>query len=500
MRNWAPAVAVLLAGAPASAQDIFLVGGMLVDPATETVSSENLLILGGAIAGRPDEPPAGFAGRVLDVSSKWVIPGLHDLHVHANANPGPGARERLGPERTAQRMLWAGVTGYLDLFNLEEFIFTVRDRQRGAAEVTGADIFAAGPCLTGSPPRHYGWPSRAIDTPEDARREVGELALARPDGVKLIYEHKGEGERRAVRPTFDRQTLEAAVAAAAAHGLPTVVHVRSWRDVRESVLAGATAITHIPWQPMPEDIVGLMAERGTFLMPTLDRGDPAFWTRQEVLDSPFLRAMTTPAVLDAYRRDDLSEGTLHQRMIASQLRVRGERLKSVKTLSDAGVPILSGSDSGNLGTVLGYSLHHELAVLVEAGLGEWQALAASTTLAGELLGRPWGLSPGDEGSVVVLEASPLEDIANTSAIAAVVHHGVLVDREDLARRMFGSPWSGAVVAGLVKSLPTLVAAQPPARLLIGSALLIALAVGALAGALALARAAGRSRGRRGPAP
>lgn len=69
--------------------------------------------------------------------------------------------------------------------------------------------------------------------------------------------------------------------------------------------------------------------------------------------------------------------------------------------------------------------------MVEAGLTPWQALAAATTAAGDLLGRGWGLAAGDQGSVLVLDASPLEDIANTRRIHAVVHHGKRVDREPL---------------------------------------------------------------------
>ncbi|MDX1384660.1 MAG: amidohydrolase, partial [Thermoanaerobaculia bacterium] len=73
-------------------------------------------------------------------------------------------------------------------------------------------------------------------------------------------------------------------------------------------------------------------------------------------------------------------------------------------------------------------------LLVEAGLTPWQALAAATTDAGAFLGRSWGLAVGDEGSVVLLEASPIADIRNTERIHAVVHHGVVIDREALLDR------------------------------------------------------------------
>ena len=76
-------------------------------------------------------------------------------------------------------------------------------------------------------------------------------------------------------------------------------------------------------------------------------------------------------------------------------------------------------------------MHRELALLVEAGLSPLEALAASTSAAGEFLGRRWGLSDGDEGSVLVLRASPLEDSRNSEASETVIQGGMVVDRAAL---------------------------------------------------------------------
>ena len=100
-------------------------------------------------------------------------------------------------------------------------------------------------------------------------------------------------------------------------------------------------------------------------------------------------------------------------------------------MADAGVTILTGTDAGNWGTIQGYSVHRELVKLVAAGLTPWQALAASTTEAGTFLGRAFGVRLGDEANLIILDASPLDDIRNTQRIALVIHHGKLVDREGL---------------------------------------------------------------------
>jgi imidazolonepropionase-like amidohydrolase len=68
---------------------------------------------------------------------------------------------------------------------------------------------------------------------------------------------------------------------------------------------------------------------------------------------------------------------------------------------------------------------------VAAGLTRWQALAAATTDAAAFLGRSYGVKPGNEATLVVLEGSPIDDIRNTQRIAYVIHHGAVVDREGL---------------------------------------------------------------------
>ena len=128
--------------------------------------------------------------------------------------------------------------------------------------------------------------------------------------------------------------------------------------------------------------------------------------------------------------DDPPEGGI-SRWIESARDLEANRFASVKKLHDAGVTILTGTDAGNPGTFLGYSVHRELALLVDAGLSPLEALAASTSAAGTFLGRSWGLSDGDEGSVLVLRASPLEDIRNSEAIESVIQRGVVVDRAAL---------------------------------------------------------------------
>jgi imidazolonepropionase-like amidohydrolase len=420
--------ALVFASPQAQAQDLFITNARIVDPVGEEVREANLLIVDGAIEGEVAAAPADFAGTTLDLAGKWVIPGLNDLHTHSYGNMAPGnAFDAPGTAIVAKRMLYAGVTAFLDLFGAEDGLYSLRERQRAGA-VGGAELFASLSCLTATDGHctEYGTKTRVMDTPEDARREVADLSAKRPDVVKIVYAPTGR------MPSIDKATLAAAVSEATVHGIKTVIHINTWQDVRDAVEVGASAVTHVPGsEPIPEDLAPLMAARGVVSIPTLavetELGD--FVGDRSVLESPLARSLTTDAIIDAYRSEEMLQW--RREAIARGSNRTSTILASTKAMADAGVTILTGTDSGNFGTIQGYSLHRELIKLVAAGLTPWQALAASTTKAGEFLGRSWGVRPGDEANLVVLEASPIDDIRNTERIAMVIQRGQVVDREQL---------------------------------------------------------------------
>ena len=338
----------------------------------------------------------------------------------------------LGPQGTANAALYNGVAFVLDLFSPEDVILGFRDGQRTNGP-RGATLFAAGPCLTATSGHcsEYGVPTRIVDTPEDARREVADLAGKAPDVVKIVYDHASYGGRS--MPTVDLATLTAVLETARQHGLRTVVHVGTWEDVREAVLAGADAVTHTPGpQPPPSDLGALMVESGTYHIPTLAvqsefarmADDPG------LLDDPLLTEAVPRALRDAYREFDPSQSAF-QTWLEYQRILTQPGSEAVKSLADAGVPMLAGTDGGNPGVFQGYSVHRELELLEAAGLSPWSVLRSATANAASFLGHRWGVEPGDEATLVVLDASPLESIANTKRIHAVIQAGVVVDREAL---------------------------------------------------------------------
>jgi imidazolonepropionase-like amidohydrolase len=112
-----------------------------------------------------------------------------------------------------------------------------------------------------------------------------------------------------------------------------------------------------------------------------------------------------------------------------------ERLRDVREMRDAGVRLMPGTDAGVLLIFPGFSLHDELRLFVEqVGMTPMEAIISATRWPAEFFGVQNSLGTIEEGKIadlVLLEASPLEDIRNTQKIMAVVVNGELFPRTSL---------------------------------------------------------------------
>ena len=107
------------------------------------------------------------------------------------------------------------------------------------------------------------------------------------------------------------------------------------------------------------------------------------------------------------------------------------RNRMVRAIVDSGGRIMAGSDGPGGLQGYGWMLHRELAALVAAGLSPYEALAAATTVPAEYLGTTADagtIAVGKRADLVLLGASPLDDIAHTSRIEGVVVDGTWLDR------------------------------------------------------------------------
>ena len=459
---WLAVLAGLGAGASSRADVAVLEGATLVDGTGRPPVPDSVVVVDGeriAAAGPRGAVRVPPGAAVVDLTGKWLVPGLVDAHVHfflsgglytrpdvvdlRGVRPYPeeiaGTRARI--DRTLARYLASGVTAVLDaggpLWTLE-----VRERARGLGPAPR--VAAAGPLLGTRVPAALGElddpPMLAIDTPAAARAAVEDLARHRPDLVKIWW----------VRPDADLADqlarVRAAVEAAHARGLPVLAHATQRRVARAAVEAGADRLAHgVRDEPVDEDLLDAMARRGVVYTPTLAVGEgyrEVPGRRVELL--AIERRLGDPEAIASYGD---AEGLpprparpwLEQRACWRPLRrPAGPRLveaENLRRVAARGITVAAGSDAGNIGTLHGPSLHRELELMAEAGLTPMQVLVAATAGGAAALGRAGDLGtvePGKLADLVVLDADPLQDIRHTQAIARVMKGGRWFDPAAIA--------------------------------------------------------------------
>jgi imidazolonepropionase-like amidohydrolase len=134
----------------------------------------------------------------------------------------------------------------------------------------------------------------------------------------------------------------------------------------------------------------------------------------------------------ALTRKNIEGSKLDERALSLFRTLSRTSLTVVRDMLPRGNVFLAGCDGG----VPGFCLHDELQILTEAGLSPLQAIQTATINPARLLGREETqgvVAPGKRADLVLLEADPVADIANTRRIAAVVVRGRLLSKTDIER-------------------------------------------------------------------
>lgn len=419
----APAVA------PAVAPSLALTHATVIDPGSGGVLADGTVVVtdGRIVEVRPsrserDLPPGA---RVVDAKGRYVIPGLWDAHVHLSWT-SPSALPILVAN---------GVTTVRDLGSRLAEIDDWRARA-AAGVLVGPRVFRAGPILNGQSFNEF---QMVPGGPEETRGAVRALKAAGVDFVKI--------HRRLPRDSFLALAAEARQL-----GLPLVGHIPTTVSPEEAIDVGMGSIEHaetffegtfragLGSTPLPAALarfrsagapalVARLAERKTAVTPTL----VAYRSLVEFCD-PARPADPRTRYVAASQRREWEGKPRPSSEECDQVRTTSEELLAFTAqMHAAGVELLAGTDAAGP-RLPGFPLHDELALLVAAGLSPLEALASATSRPAKMLGRTdlGVVRPGALADLVVLEADPLADIANTRKIHGVVLGGRLLDRPALA--------------------------------------------------------------------
>jgi imidazolonepropionase-like amidohydrolase len=371
------------------------------------IEQATLLISDGRIAGIGPQVTVPEDATVVEGRGRTVLPGLIDAHVHAYGNARSDA-------------LRMGVTTLLDMFRAPTDQPLIINQRESLQPTDQADLFSAGYLATaeGGHGTQYGLPVPVPESPETAEAWVEQRLEEGSDYIKIIIEDGSTWGRPL--PTLDAAMVEALVEAAHANDVLAVAHVSTQSAAKMAVRAGVDGLVHLfADQPVDDEFIEMASEAGIWIVPT----------------TPVLAASHGQSVPDWLTNGDHAEGRIspqQQTMLAQSFPGSGMRsarwpvvFDNIRKLHEAGVPLLAGSDAGNPGTAHGPSLHHELALLVEAGLTPAEALRSATGLPAREFGLEGRgcLKPGCRADLVVVDGNPLEDIRHTARIAAVWKNG-----------------------------------------------------------------------------
>ena len=381
-------------------------GAAPIEGATIVVSDGRIQAVG-----RNATIPAG-ATRI-DMAGKTIMPGLINAHGHLGADSSKRpSRDRL----TAQLRMYAdyGITTVqvlgLPLDDVPEGI-KLRDESRPAGTATDrARVLIAAASL------------RNLKTEQEARDWANKYADLKVDIVKM---HITGGPMDMTPAVYG-----ALIDQAHKRGTRTAAHLFYLRDAKGLLDKGIDVIAHsIRDQPVDQATIAAIKSRDVEYIPTLTRdiatfiyeGTPPYFT-----DAFFSRHIPGSYYKDemAKLKDPANQEKIKKDPAAQSIKpALDQGRKNLKTLSDAGVTIALGTDTGtNEGQWQGYFEHIELEEMVKSGMTPMQVLVAGTMGAAKAanIQQQFGsIVAGKQADLLVLNANPLTDIKNTRQIHSV---------------------------------------------------------------------------------
>ena len=339
--------------------------------------------------------------RTVDARGSTVIPGLWDMHAHAS-------QIEWGPAYRA-----AGVTTIRDMGGEERFLLALRSTL-ASPESTGPRVLLAG----------------LVDGDDSAA--FGALTAATPEEGRAVVEryHAAGFVQMKLYSMLQPDVVQAIVERAHALGMTVTGHVPRSLGIVRAIDAGMDQVAHMPVAGDPasaevRDVIARLAAHRVVVDPTLPWNEllgRARTTDIASFEAGFEHA--PPALAASYRTasSNASPAAVH----ASQR----AQFAVIRAMHEAGVPLVAGTD----GALPGYSLLRSIELFVEAGFTPMEALQSATIVPARAMGEGderGTLEVGKHADFVVLDANPLDDIANIRHTRWVARDGVILSSQAL---------------------------------------------------------------------
>ncbi|MBN8699615.1 MAG: amidohydrolase family protein [Chitinophagales bacterium] len=393
--------------------------------------------------------PGKYTGTIIDGKNKYLIPGLWDMHTHTWSS-----------ERFFSLLLANGVTGIRDMFgNIDSINRWKEQIARGA--INGPEIIASGPILDGPKPV---WPgSVAVQSERQVAGIVDSLKnQLKVDFIKVysllprqvFFKIADEAKKQQI--SFEGHVPnEVSVLEAARAGQKSQEHLvgiiqessdsaayllkLAQRVISDTSLKDPVAKTKLMLRTFNRDkllaVIRELKRYDSWICPTMvvNRNiglltDSAFSNDSRIhYMPPGIEAIWKPNNDFRFKK----AGAEYFELTRAMFRLHKE---IVGLMQKEGIRLLAGTDYPNPYCYPGFSLHDELALLVEAGLTPLQALQTATLNPAIYFNRTADLGTVEKGkmaTLVLLNGNPLDNISNTKDIQAVINKGKLFTKPQL---------------------------------------------------------------------
>ncbi|MBV8735764.1 MAG: amidohydrolase family protein [Alphaproteobacteria bacterium] len=402
-----------------------LIDGSGRDPVTNTlivVEGNRISHVGGAAGSvRPETPD----DTVIEAAGKFILPGLVDAHCHISLHQGalPGAKYTSSAEfctlwasHAIGRILRAGVTSIAVPGGKWFTDVTVREAVDGGLlegprmVVAGRALSTYGGIFDPDPyPAYEGTPADAAgilcNTRDEFIRETRKQCKRGVDLIKIADSTWGDIQ------TVADDEIAAVVEEAHRHNVKVAIHSRGSTSTRASAKADVDLIYHGDWAD--EDDLDIIAKAGMPIAPVL----------------------TSPWIGVEHGAAGRGFGDRVRDRLRAQLDTSFQMIRNAR---DRGIPILSGSDTGNASAFSHGKWHGKEAELFvkEIGMTPMEAIVANTSSNAaivNLAGEVGVIAPGRLADIVIWDNDPLADITvlqRPTEISLIIKDGRIVDRTD----------------------------------------------------------------------
>ena len=392
-----------------------------------------------------------YGAGIIDGKGKMLMPGLIDFHTHMTSGMIiPWAMVIPTTQFNMEACLYSGITAVVDMSGESPEYMKSLSEDIEAGETMGPHLFQCGMGFAGigahpipmmeRMKENYPWFIRPfipkivneVESVNDMEQLEKHLAST-PDFTKIFLDDIPDGT-----PKMKPEIVTEIVKRSHQKGIPVIIHIGRNEDVKVAIDSGADGIAHDVYkEPLDPGLARELAAKKMFVTPTVYvfQNVDLFMNEKDFKHYSKLEWETIyPSAvkeLENPKPYSVPEGGPWDNYFKNFRKSYAQVLHpNVKVLKDAGVRIIIGTDSPNLGLATGGSLHVELAHLVEGGLTPTEALISATSEPVKILREVFHrdvnfgtIEEGKDADLLLVEGDPTKNIQDTQNIVEVFYRG-----------------------------------------------------------------------------